>query len=234
MAASAEPATPGDPFGALGDAHRRQILTLIAEGPRSVRALADELPISRPAVSRHLRLLREAGLVSEEPEGNRRIDRLRRGGMEAMQVDLQQVWGEAATRFRLVAENTTPDPPATPAPAPAPGAAGSRDDRAPADRPRGRMPARPRLLGRDRAVRTVVAPRPYRHRRPGRPARAGLPAKDGTLEAWARSETNPVGGWYGLRKGYRGHFAMYIPPLLEHLGLVELEHNPRNNRIRAR
>jgi hypothetical protein len=60
------------------------------------------------------------------------------------------------------------------------------------------------------------------------------PAKDGTLEAWARSATNPVGGWYGLRKGYRGRFAMYIPPLLEYLGLVELEHNPRNNRVRAR
>jgi hypothetical protein len=59
-------------------------------------------------------------------------------------------------------------------------------------------------------------------------------AKDGTLEAWARSEGNPVGGWYGLRKGYRGRFAMYVPPLLEHVGLVELEHNPRNNRIRAR
>ena len=60
------------------------------------------------------------------------------------------------------------------------------------------------------------------------------PAKDGTLEAWARSEENPVGGWYGLRNGYRGRFAMYIPPLLEGLGLVELEHNPRNNRIRAK
>ena len=59
------------------------------------------------------------------------------------------------------------------------------------------------------------------------------PAKDGTLEAWARSAANPVGGWYGLRKGYRGRFAMYVPPLLEHLGLVELEHNARNNRIRA-
>jgi hypothetical protein len=58
-------------------------------------------------------------------------------------------------------------------------------------------------------------------------------AKDGTLEAWARSSDNPVGGWYGLRKGYRGRFAMYVPPLLEHLGLVELEHNPRNNRVRA-
>ncbi|MEA2828434.1 MAG: hypothetical protein QOG43_2873 [Actinomycetota bacterium] len=60
------------------------------------------------------------------------------------------------------------------------------------------------------------------------------PAKDGTLEAWARAADNPVGGWYGLRKGYRGRFAMYVPPLLEHLGLVELEHNPRNNRLRAR
>jgi hypothetical protein len=60
------------------------------------------------------------------------------------------------------------------------------------------------------------------------------PAKPGTLEAWARSETNPVGGWYGLRKGYRGRFAMYVPPLLEHLGLAELEHNAKNNRVRAR
>ncbi|MGC1513897.1 MAG: DUF6855 family protein [Acidimicrobiales bacterium] len=59
------------------------------------------------------------------------------------------------------------------------------------------------------------------------------PAKAGTLEAWARADDNPVGGWYGLRKGYRGRFAMYIPPLLEELGLVELEHNPRNNRLRA-
>ena len=60
------------------------------------------------------------------------------------------------------------------------------------------------------------------------------PAKDGTVEAWGRSDGNPVGGWYGLRKGYRGRFGMYLPPLLEELGLVELEHNPRNNRVRAR
>ncbi len=59
------------------------------------------------------------------------------------------------------------------------------------------------------------------------------PAAAGTVEAWARSPTNPVGGWYGLKKGLRGRFAMYIPPLLEALGLVEVEHNPRNNRIRA-
>ncbi len=60
------------------------------------------------------------------------------------------------------------------------------------------------------------------------------PAADGTVEAWGRSPDNPVGGWYGLRKGYRGRFGMYLPPLLEALGLVELEHNPRNNRVRAR
>ncbi|MBK9474823.1 MAG: hypothetical protein IPL94_00905 [Tetrasphaera sp.] len=59
------------------------------------------------------------------------------------------------------------------------------------------------------------------------------PAKDGTVEAWGRSAENPLGGWYGLRKGYRGRFGMYLPPLLEALGLVELEHNPRNNRVRA-
>ena len=60
------------------------------------------------------------------------------------------------------------------------------------------------------------------------------PAADGTVEAWGRSESNPVGGWYGLRKGYRGRFGMYIPPLLEHLGLAELTHDPRNNRMRAK
>ncbi len=60
------------------------------------------------------------------------------------------------------------------------------------------------------------------------------PAADGTVEAWARSTDNPVGGWYGLKKGLRGRFASYVPPVLEHLGLAEVEHNPRNNRMRAR
>jgi hypothetical protein len=60
------------------------------------------------------------------------------------------------------------------------------------------------------------------------------PAPDGSIEAWGRAEDNPVGGWYGLRKGYRGRFGMYLPPLLEELGLIELEHNPRNNRARAK
>ena len=58
-------------------------------------------------------------------------------------------------------------------------------------------------------------------------------AAAGTVEAWARDEKNPVGGWYGLRKGYRGRFGMYLPPLLEALGLAELTHDARNNRIRA-
>ena len=59
------------------------------------------------------------------------------------------------------------------------------------------------------------------------------PASPGTVEAWARSADNPVGGWYGLKKGLRGRFAMYLPPLLEALGLAELEHNARNNRMRS-
>ena len=61
----------------------------------------------------------------------------------------------------------------------------------------------------------------------------GKPVKDGTVEAWARDPSNPVGGYYGLRKGYRGRFANYVSPVMEVLGLAELEHNARNNRIRA-
>ena len=59
------------------------------------------------------------------------------------------------------------------------------------------------------------------------------PAAEGTVEAWGRSPDNPVRGWYGLRNGYRGRFAMYLPPLLESLGLAEVTHEPRNNRMRA-
>jgi hypothetical protein len=59
-------------------------------------------------------------------------------------------------------------------------------------------------------------------------------AKPGTVEAWARSPDNPVGGWYGLKKGLRGRFGMYVPPLMERLGLAEVEHNPRGNRMRAK
>ena len=59
------------------------------------------------------------------------------------------------------------------------------------------------------------------------------PAAEGTVEAWGRSATNPVGGWYGLKKGYRGRFGMYVPMVLKKLGLAEVEKNPRNNRMRA-
>ncbi|MBV8715041.1 MAG: winged helix-turn-helix transcriptional regulator [Chloroflexi bacterium] len=100
----AQPA--GDPFDALGDPQRRAIVELLGARQRSVRELADLLPISRPAVSRHLRLLKSAGLVEEEPAGTRRIYRLQAAGVEAVQRYLLQVWGDAAARFRLVAENT--------------------------------------------------------------------------------------------------------------------------------
>lgn len=60
------------------------------------------------------------------------------------------------------------------------------------------------------------------------------PAAPGTVEAWGRAADNPVGGWYGLKKGLRGRFGMYVPPVLEVLGLAEVEHNPKNNRMRAR
>ena len=60
------------------------------------------------------------------------------------------------------------------------------------------------------------------------------PAKEGTVEHWGRSETNPVGGWYGLKKGFRGRFGMYIPPLMEALGLAEVTHEARGNKMRAK
>ena len=105
-------ATPaGDPFEALGDPNRRAIVELLAAGGRdgqSVGELAEHLPISRPAVSRHLRLLKSAGLVVEEPRGTRRIYRLHDEGPEAVRAYLERVWGEAASRYRLVADNATP------------------------------------------------------------------------------------------------------------------------------
>ncbi|HEY5251645.1 MAG TPA: metalloregulator ArsR/SmtB family transcription factor [Acidimicrobiales bacterium] len=99
-------APAGDPFGALGDPNRRAIVELLGSGGRSVGELADALPISRPAVSRHLRLLKDAGLVVEEAHGTRRLYRLHMEGVQAVESYLTQVWGDAATRFRLMAENT--------------------------------------------------------------------------------------------------------------------------------
>ena len=108
--ARAKAAPPaGDPFEALGDPNRRAIVELLGAGPsggRSVGELAEGLPISRPAVSRHLRLLKAAGLVVEEPRGTRRLYRLHDEGLEAVRAYLDRVWGDAAARFRLVAENT--------------------------------------------------------------------------------------------------------------------------------
>ena len=95
-----------NPFEALGDPNRRTILELLGDGDRSVRELADALPISRPAVSRHLRLLKEAGLVTDRAEGTRRLYRLHDEGPEAVRAYLEQVWGDAAARFRIAAENT--------------------------------------------------------------------------------------------------------------------------------
>jgi DNA-binding transcriptional ArsR family regulator len=102
-------AAGGDPFEALGDSHRRAIVELLGSGERSVREIADQLPISRPAVSRHLRLLKSAGLVVEEPRGTRRIYRLHDEGVEAVRSYLLRVWGDAAARFRLTADNLRED-----------------------------------------------------------------------------------------------------------------------------
>jgi DNA-binding transcriptional ArsR family regulator len=98
----------GDPFDALGDTNRRAIVELLGSGGRTVGEIADSLPISRPAVSRHLRLLKQAGLVIDEPRGTRRIYQLHARGVEAVEAYLLQVWGDAATRFKLLAENTRP------------------------------------------------------------------------------------------------------------------------------
>jgi DNA-binding transcriptional ArsR family regulator len=106
MPDQASRAVTGDPFEALGDPHRRQILTLLGTGPQSVGELASELPITRPAVSRHLRLLREAGLVTTQRRGTRRIYELHEAGVEAVRAYLEQVWGEATRRYRLVADSS--------------------------------------------------------------------------------------------------------------------------------
>ena len=96
----------GDPFDALGDSNRRAIVELLGTGSRTVREIADALPISRPAVSRHLRLLKQAGLVQDQALGTRRIYQLQASGVEAVQAYLMEVWGDAATRFKLLADNT--------------------------------------------------------------------------------------------------------------------------------
>jgi DNA-binding transcriptional ArsR family regulator len=93
-------------FEALGDANRRQILRILSSGGKPVREIADAMTISRPAVSRHLRLLKDAGMVAEQAQGARRIYYLHERGTGAVREYLERVWGEAAARFRLLAENT--------------------------------------------------------------------------------------------------------------------------------
>ena len=98
-------AAAGDPFEALGDPNRREILRLLSGGDKPVREIADAMTISRPAVSRHLRVLKDAGMVTEQARGTRRIYHLQEQGMHAVQAYLERIWGEAAVRFRLLAEN---------------------------------------------------------------------------------------------------------------------------------
>ena len=103
--------TAGDPFEALGDPNRREILRQLSAGDKPVQEIAAAMTISRPAVSRHLRLLKEAGMVTERAQGTRRIYHLRDEGVRAVQAYLEGIWGETAARFRLLAENTDPKPP---------------------------------------------------------------------------------------------------------------------------
>jgi DNA-binding transcriptional ArsR family regulator len=102
------PVPDGDPFEALGDANRREILRLLSQRDRAVSELAAAMPISRPAVSRHLRLLKHAGLVTEQAAGTRRIYQLHEEGLQAVHDYLDRVWGEAAARFSLLADNSGP------------------------------------------------------------------------------------------------------------------------------
>ncbi len=98
----------GDPFDALGNSFRREIVELLSGRARSVQEIADRLPISRPAVSRHLSVLSQAGLVHDEQHGTRRLYRLDPKGAEAARRYIAQVWGRAGARFKLYAENTAP------------------------------------------------------------------------------------------------------------------------------
>lgn len=93
---------------AFGDPNRRAIIELLAAAPSSVQSIADRLPISRPAVSRHLRLLKEAHLVSDEADGARRVYRLEAAGVDELRRYFEDLWAEATRRFQIVAENTTP------------------------------------------------------------------------------------------------------------------------------
>jgi DNA-binding transcriptional ArsR family regulator len=96
-------------LGSLGDPTRRAIFEVLARGPCSVGELAEQLPISRPAVSQHLRVLRDGGLVVSHPEGTRRVYRLNPDGVTALRAWLDGVWGDALAGFHKAAEAAPPD-----------------------------------------------------------------------------------------------------------------------------
>jgi DNA-binding transcriptional ArsR family regulator len=96
-----------DPWGALGDATRRAIFERLVERPRAVGELAGELPISRPAVSQHLRVLKDAGLVADRAEGTRRVYEVNASGLERLRGDLDRFWTQALAAFKTVAERST-------------------------------------------------------------------------------------------------------------------------------
>ena len=96
-----------DGWTALGDPTRRAIFARLAEQPRAVGELASELPVSRPAVSQHLKVLKEAGLVVDQPAGNRRIYRLDPDGVGALRAQLDRFWTDALAAYKAVAEKTT-------------------------------------------------------------------------------------------------------------------------------
>ena len=92
-------------FAALGDPTRREIFARVAERPRAVGELASELPVSRPAVSQHLRVLKEAGLVVDRPEGNRRVYRADPAGLAALRAQLDTFWNQALATYEAVVEH---------------------------------------------------------------------------------------------------------------------------------
>ncbi len=97
----------GDAWIALGDPTRKAIFELLADRPRAVVELAGELPVSRPAVSQHLRVLKGAGLVVDRPVGTRRIYRVDPDGLAALRADLERFWGKALAAYKAVVEQST-------------------------------------------------------------------------------------------------------------------------------
>jgi DNA-binding transcriptional ArsR family regulator len=103
--------TAGDPWAALGDPSRRRILRLLASRPASVAELAEGLPISRPAVSQHLKVLKDSGLVVVQPQGTRRIYRVDPAGLAALRAELDSFWGTALANFaQLAAQHGAAEP----------------------------------------------------------------------------------------------------------------------------